>query len=87
MRPRLPSILFLLLCTFTCLGCDREKEPGPAAEQKPASPAVQSTELPTLTLPPDSGAPAGFDGDRAMQYVKDIVKFGPRPLGSANHKL
>ncbi len=21
-----------------------------------------------------------------MQYVKDIVKFGPRPLGSANHK-
>ena len=21
-----------------------------------------------------------------MQYVKEIVKFGPRPLGSANHK-
>ena len=21
-----------------------------------------------------------------MQYVKEIVKFGPRPLGSTNHK-
>ena len=33
-----------------------------------------------------SGPPPAFDGDRAMQYMKDIVKFGPRPIGSANHK-
>ena len=41
---------------------------------------------PALTLAPDSGPPPAFDGERAMQYVKDIVKFGPRPVGSANHK-
>ena len=27
-----------------------------------------------------------FDSARAMQYVKEIVAFGPRPIGSANHK-
>jgi Zn-dependent M28 family amino/carboxypeptidase len=37
-------------------------------------------------LPPDSGPLPAFNADRAMQYVKEIVKFGPRPLGSANHK-
>jgi glutaminyl-peptide cyclotransferase len=41
---------------------------------------------PVLSLPPDSGPPPAFDGNRAMQYVKEIVKFGPRPVGSANHK-
>jgi len=27
-----------------------------------------------------------FDSVRAMQYVKDIVALGPRPIASANHK-
>jgi glutaminyl-peptide cyclotransferase len=34
----------------------------------------------TITKAPD------FDSARAMQYVKDIVAFGPRPIGSENHK-
>jgi len=29
---------------------------------------------------------AAFDRNRAMQYVKEIVAFGPRPIGSANHR-
>ena len=37
-------------------------------------------------MPPDSGPLPVIDGDRALQYVKEIVKFGPRPVGSANHK-
>lgn len=31
-------------------------------------------------------APPVFNGDRAMQFVKGIVAFGPRPIGSENHK-
>jgi len=32
-------------------------------------------------------APApSFNGARALQYVREIVAFGPRPIGSANHK-
>ncbi|HKW17257.1 MAG TPA: M28 family peptidase [Terriglobales bacterium] len=35
---------------------------------------------------PDAGSPPTFNANRAMQYVKDIVAFGPRPIGSENHK-
>ncbi|MBO0912654.1 MAG: M28 family peptidase [Acidobacteria bacterium] len=27
-----------------------------------------------------------FDSNRAMHYVKEIAAFGPRPIGSANHR-
>jgi glutaminyl-peptide cyclotransferase len=79
----------LLVVVFAVVACDRDKDsaqdktPPPAASATAASP---ETTGPALALPPDSGAPPTFDGDRAMQYVKDIVKFGPRPVGSANHK-
>src|SRR6266852_6113094 len=32
------------------------------------------------------GVPPSFNANRAMQYVKEIVAFGPRPIGSENHK-
>jgi glutaminyl-peptide cyclotransferase len=31
-------------------------------------------------------APSAFNANRAMQYVKEIVALGPRPIGSENHK-
>jgi glutaminyl-peptide cyclotransferase len=40
---------------------------------------------PKTPLPPDSSPPPTIDSNRAMQYVKEIVAFGPRPIGSANH--
>jgi glutaminyl-peptide cyclotransferase len=30
--------------------------------------------------------PPSFNASRAMQYVKEIVAYGPRPIGSENHK-
>jgi glutaminyl-peptide cyclotransferase len=78
----------LLICTLACLACDHEKDAAQTSPQTPpaSAPGASDTALPTLTLPSDSGPPPSFDGDRAMQHVKEIVKFGPRPLGSANHK-
>ena len=78
----------LLAVGLAIVACDRDKDSaqdkGPTA---PASASVASADTTGPTaLPPDSGPPPTFDGDRAMQYVKDIVKFGPRPVGSANHK-
>jgi glutaminyl-peptide cyclotransferase len=72
----------LLLCTLMLVACDREKDAVPAQSQS-APPEPEAT---ALNLPADSGPPPTVDGERAMQYVKEIVKFGPRPLGSANHK-
>jgi glutaminyl-peptide cyclotransferase len=74
----------LLVCAVTLLACDRDK--GTAQGPAPPVPVSADSTAPELTLPADSGPPPAFDGDRAMQYVKDIVKFGPRPVGNANHK-
>lgn len=73
----------LLGLSLALLACDRDKESG---TNQAAPTAAAETQAPTLNFPPDSGPPPNFDGDRAMQYVKEIVKFGPRPLGSASHK-
>jgi Zn-dependent M28 family amino/carboxypeptidase len=79
------SLRWILLAgALTFLACDRDKDT--AQVQAPPAPAASETTGPALTFPPESGPPPAFDGDRAIQYVKDIVKFGPRPLGSDNHK-
>jgi glutaminyl-peptide cyclotransferase len=37
-------------------------------------------------MPPSPETPPAFNASRAMEYVKEIVAFGPRPLGSEGHK-
>jgi Zn-dependent M28 family amino/carboxypeptidase len=71
----------IVACLLVLSACDRDKPP--AQESIQPAPAAAP---PVLNLPPDTGPPPAVDGDRVMQYTKDIVKFGPRPLASANHK-
>ncbi|HVN21796.1 MAG TPA: M28 family peptidase [Dongiaceae bacterium] len=73
----------LLACGLAVIACDRDKEATPA---QTASVAPVASEKEPLKLPLDNGPLPAFDGDRAMQQVKEIVRFGPRPLNSANHK-
>jgi Zn-dependent M28 family amino/carboxypeptidase len=68
------------------LACDRENQAAQAKGQNPPATVASDSTLPTLSLPSDNGPAPVFDGNRALQYVKDIVAFGPRPVGSANHK-
>jgi glutaminyl-peptide cyclotransferase len=73
----------LLFVTIVLVACDHDKNVAPMAAQ-----AADPTD-PTLTrssFPPDNSPPPTIDSTRAMQYVKEIVAFGPRPIGSANHK-
>jgi glutaminyl-peptide cyclotransferase len=70
---------------LTLTACDRDKDAGQVQAQ-PAAPAADAEALPKLTFPPDDGPPPTFDADRAMKYTEEIVKLGPRPIGSANHK-
>jgi hypothetical protein len=77
----------VLALALGSVACDGDK--GGALEKTPAANAATAATEPAIlpiNFPADSGPPPTFDGDHAMQYVKDIVKFGPRPLGSANHK-
>ena len=66
----------------------RAKMPRRRKTKGKTPPAISAADaaLPTLSLPPDSGPLPAFDANRAMQYVKEIVALGPRPIGSANHK-
>jgi glutaminyl-peptide cyclotransferase len=82
---RLKTLRWILMAACAlALACDRDKETAKAESQTPAPAAVAAS--PTLNFPPDSGPKPVFDGERSFQYVKDIVKFGPRPVGSASHK-
>lgn len=82
------SLILLLLSTlaWTHVACDHDKNSASAQEGNAASEAAPDTTLPALSLPPDNGSPPVIDFERAMRYTKEIVAFGPRPLGSANHK-
>jgi glutaminyl-peptide cyclotransferase len=35
---------------------------------------------------PDNGPLPSINSNRAFQYTKEVTAFGPRPIGSANHK-
>jgi len=80
----LPTLLLSIAVSFGA--CDHDKPSTATASQKPAPTAAADTTLPKLSLPADSGPPPTIDSARAMQYVKEIVAYGPRPLGSASHK-
>jgi glutaminyl-peptide cyclotransferase len=63
------------------IGCQPGKNAAASVAAQPPSESSPASAPPSGTSP----APA-FDGERAIRYVKDIVAFGPRPIGSENHK-
>ena len=84
--PRLSIAVALgLTLSLTLLACAREKE-AVGAPRGLAS-AISVPAVPnSSTAQADPGPAPAFNSVRAMQYVKEIVAFGPRPIGSANHK-
>ena len=74
--------LFLSLAV-ALLSCDRDQESTHAQAQTPTPADTPAT---TPSYPQDNAPLPSIDGDRAMKYVREIVAFGPRPIGSANHK-
>ena len=84
MRWRSLRRILLVACVATSLACDHSKDAAQA--QGAAPPPAAESAAPTLNFPPDKGPPPAINADRAWQYVKDVVKFGERPIGSANHK-
>ena len=57
-----------------------------AQSPKPVAPASDTPVAAASAPNPHNAPPPTFNSARAMQYVKEIVTFGPRPIGSANHK-
>src|SRR5512138_3002479 len=77
----------LVLLMSTTLACSRENEaPKVVVPPRVATPSALAAPQP----PPESAKPFApaptINPTRAMQYVKEVVAFGARPVGSANHK-
>ena len=74
-----------LTLSLTLFACAREKDAAAAPKESAPSTALPAA-TDASTTSADLGPPPAFNSARAMQYVKEIVAFGPRPIGSANHK-
>ena len=72
------AFLIFVVALFAC-----SKGKNVAVSSASAAPAQH---VDVSDLLPDSGPPPAFNANRAMQYVKEIVALGPRPIGSENHK-
>jgi hypothetical protein len=79
------------LATAGCMllgmaACAREKTAKVDDQPKATSTTYLPTSLDEQPVPSDAGPLSSIDANRTMQYVKEIVAFGPRPIGSASHK-
>lgn len=83
-----PFCILLAALALAGVACDPSKDAAQEKDKSQKAPAISAADapLPTPSFPPDSGPLPAFNADRAMQYVKEIVALGPRPIGSANHK-
>jgi glutaminyl-peptide cyclotransferase len=81
MAARVAGVCLLL----PALGCTQSKTQAQApAAQEPRAEAI--ADHPTPAPATNVGPAPTLNSARAMQYTKEVVAFGPRPIGSANHK-
>jgi len=64
------------------VGCSKPKNAAAAITTDAGSQSSAPNAVPASS---DPVVPPAFDSSRAMQYVKEIVAVGPRPIGSVNH--
>ena len=81
---RIIALAMLGALSVIFLACAREKNTSAAAPEATVSAAPPASGYSAVSA--DLGPPPSFNATRAMQYVKEIVAFGPRPVGSENHK-
>ncbi len=84
-RLKLSSLsLFLLVSLAVSSACSSAPRSGASAEVQPAAVTVATPEAPSQ--PSSSNLPKpNVNGNHVMQYVKEVVAFGPRPPGSTAH--
>lgn len=82
-RARWAAVLLLAAGGLGLSACSRDN---PATPKETKASMTLPNLAETSPLPPDMGTMPAIDGARAMQYAKDVTGFGPRPIGSANHR-
>lgn len=72
---------FALALSIPLAACSRST---PVEANGPTTQAAKAPATAPIATPPAGELPH-VDGNKAMQYVKEVVAFGPRPVGSAAH--
>ncbi len=76
-----------LLLASSTLACSKQNEAQPKAVSPTPVASMSQPAPPPVAEKTEPAAPAPtINPSRAMQYVKEVVAFGARPVGSANHK-
>ncbi len=70
---------------FLLLACSRDKSTTETPVTSPAASAAEPTTVPAKYAADTTPLPS-INAARAMQYTREVTAFGPRPIGSANHK-
>ena len=78
------ALMAVVFLSGACVACNKSKTETPAAEQTSAK-ASSGGAAASGSIAPDVTAPK-IDAARAMQYTKEVTAFGPREIGSKNHK-
>lgn len=80
---------FLVACVLSAgvlsCACSQQK-PVDAFGPAKAETTSTSSEILNTSFPPENGPLPSINANRAFQYTKEVTAFGPRPIGSANHK-
>jgi Zn-dependent M28 family amino/carboxypeptidase len=86
------TVTLFLLITFAIFlaACSKQEQQTASAsssEMKPAAASSPATSAPTTvaTVAESSAAKPDINGNHVMQYVKEVVAIGSRPVGSAGH--
>jgi peptidase M28-like protein len=83
-RLRLASLSLGLSLALSFVACAQQKAVVGASSDA-ATPSASGPQI-EIAETAHSAAGESFNDVQAMRYVKEIVAFGPRPLGSPNHK-
>ena len=83
----LSCLLSLLVLTLVGVACSKGSSAAPPENSAASASAPEPAAAPgPNTVPSGPGPLPQIDSKRTFQYIKEIVAFGPRPIGSENHK-
>ena len=82
------AVIFTALILVSAAACNRQKNTVQARNTNPLNSSLAQAPgtSPAEAPPPEIPLAPKINPARTMQYIKEIVAFGPRPIGSANHK-
>ncbi len=87
-RKHSPLAFMLVMVVLLSSACAGKKPDNSGATTKAdvASPVPAAPSIDEISFAADTSSPPSINANRAFQYTKEVTAFGPRPIGSANHK-